>query len=481
MALRPLALQKDINRERIVNLQKKINYIQVTKKKWILLVLFILLVAGWFKFFYKTWTNESVPENADCIIALDVKKITNTLIWNFITTPSQWKSGDWFSSDEEGKVSWDDMISLPDYVFLFHLPGEPDNAFYTVVEINDKKDFEKGLMQYGFEKTATGSFISKETGIEFIRNGDQLLVGNAAIWDKTNLQKAAAALFVQKEVIGKSWLKNLIKEKSHFALSGMLFAGSHIFAGHYDMKANFDDESLHISVDLGIKAVEFFHSYKFSYSDTSMLSFGLTQPYNGFGAYDHQSAWQGISNVFNFSIDSLLLRTNKHYQLDVTGIYPRTDSAISYSYDDNFNLVEKVIVNKVEEPVFNFTVTGDSVYNIYDYWNRNDKLEKSGDSSLFTPIPFARAYCSLQSKDTLTIATNNYTKTAHNKTISCTMFLRFVITKAPSSLLNYLSPELVNLLKNIESVEAVMTAQKGQSILDIQFNKKKNDQPLVSF
>jgi len=61
------------------------------------------------------------------------------------------------------------------------------------------------------------------------------------------------------------------------------------------------------------------------------------------------------------------------------------------------------------------------------------------------------------------------------------MFLRFVLTKAPPSLLNYLSPEIAKLLKNIESVEAVMTAQKGQSILDIQFNKKKNDQPLISF
>ena len=64
------------------------------------------------------------------------------IIWNFITTPSQWKNSDLFSSSDDDKVSWDDMIALPDYVFVFHKTGQPDNAFYTVVQVNDKEDFE---------------------------------------------------------------------------------------------------------------------------------------------------------------------------------------------------------------------------------------------------------------------------------------------------------------------------------------------------
>lgn len=446
------------------------------KKKWALIVLGVLLVFGWYKLYYKSWDNEGVPENADCIIALDVKRITNTLIWNFITTPSQWKSSNWFSSDEEGKVSWDDMISLPDYVFIFHMPGEPDNAFYTVVEINDKGDFEKGLKQYGFEKTAAGSFISRQTGIEFIQHGNKLLVGNATIADKAYIQQVAATLFTKKQQINKSSLEKTINEKSHVVLNSTFINHTPVL-----LRGNFDKESFIFSIPLPVEKAFNIVSDKFSYSDTSMLSLAFGQSIHDLKSMLTDSSWQKISKAINFTVDSLLLPTNKYYQLDVTGIYPRTDSAISYTYDDNFNPIEKVTVNKVEEPVFNFTVTGENVINIYDYWSRNGQLEKNGDSSLFTPIPFAKSYCSLPSKNTLTVATNNYAATESNRSVNCMMFFRLLLTKVPPSVLSYLPPSITRLLKNIESVEAVMTAQKGQTILDIQFNKKKNDLPLVEF
>jgi len=480
LALRPLALQKDINRERIVNLQKKINYIQVTKKKWILLVLFILLVAGWFKFFYKTWTNESVPENADCIIALDVKKITNTLIWNFITTPSQWKSGDWFSSDEEGKVSWDDMISLPDYVFLFHLSGEPENAFYTVVEINDQDDFEKGLKQYGFEKTATGSFASKQTGIEFIRNGNQLLVGNAAVENKEYLEQASAALFGKKKFTSKNYLKRVIKNTGHFSLYGpMLKYLLNPVVTH--ITGNFDGSSVNFSMPVYTQEFFQFAKFDFQHSDSSMLSMSFSMSYPALKQIIPDSSLQSISKAVNFNIDSLLLPSNLYYQLDISGIYPRIDSAISYTYDDNFNPVEKVVVNKVNEPAFIFTVTGKEVTTIYDYWKRNGQLEYSNDSSMFTPIPFVKSYCSIKNKNILTVASDGYKKTAQNRVIDNGIFLRILVTKIPPSLLIYLPASIQKLLKNIESIEAFDSYEGKRCILNLQFNKKKNDQPLISF
>jgi hypothetical protein len=283
-------------------------------------------------------------------------------------------------------------------------------------------------------------------------------------------------LFTNKKLIDNAALEKIIEAKSHVAMNGSFFNNT-----AFSIKGNFDDESLIFSISLPAQKEVNPVSDKFSFTDTSMLSLGFTQSIQGFKKQFSDSSWQNISKAFNFNIDSFLLPDNKYYQLDVTGIYPRADSAISYTYDDNFNPIEKVIVTKVEEPVFNFTVTGENVNKIYDYWKRNGKLEQSGDSSLFTPVPFAKSYCSLPNKDTLTVATTNYTATERNKTVNCIMFLRLVLTKVPPSLLHYLSPELLKLLKNIETVEAVMTAQEGQTILDVHFNKKKNDLPLVEF
>ena len=89
----------------------------MSKKKWLLLLLCILLVFGYIKLFYKTYNENTIPKTADCIIAIDVKRITNTILWNIITTPSQWKLGGVFFGDKEGR--WRDMITIPDYIFLF--------------------------------------------------------------------------------------------------------------------------------------------------------------------------------------------------------------------------------------------------------------------------------------------------------------------------------------------------------------------------
>lgn len=452
----------------------------MTRKKWILLILFILLIAGWFKLFYKTWNNERVTKNSDCIITLDVKKITNTLIWNFITTPSQWKSSNWFSSSKEGKVSWDDMISLPDYIFIFHRTGEPDNAFYTVVEINDKEDFTKGLKQYGFAKTADGSYLSKETGIEFIQNGDKLLIGNAAVENKEYIRQTAADLFDKKDLVYKSYLKSVIQQTGHFSMHGPLLRFS-LHPAIMHVKGFFDDSSISLSLPLSVPVDFYFPMNEFRYSDSAMLSIGISRPPRNTDAVLPGYLSQKISKAVNFNIDSFLLPTNSYYQLHVPGIYPRTDSAVSFTYDDNFNPVEKVIVNKVEEPAYIFSVTGKDVTTIYDYWKRNGQLENSDDSVIFTPVPFVKSYCTVKNKNTLTVSSAGYKEPANNRIFKHGLFFRILLTKIPPSVLNYLQATLRKLLKNIETIEAFDSYEGKRTVLNIQFNKKKNDLPLVEF
>lgn len=452
----------------------------MNKKRWALLILCILLIAGWFKLFYKNWNNERVTKNTDCIITLDIKKITNTLIWNFITTPSQWKTGNWFSSSKEGRVSWDDMISLPDYVFVFHRAGEPNNALYTVVEINDKEDFAKGLKEYGFEKTAQGSFVSKETGIEFIQRENQLLIGNAAVADKSYIQKVATELFTQQQFIPADSLAKTVKTASHLAIVTRLFSSS-IFEGEYLVQGNFDDEKLVVSTVIPVSQSVHLKAATFNIPDSSLLSIGCTQPVSDVKKWLPVATWNNISKAVNFDIDSLLLPTNTSYQLNLTGIYPRIDSAVSYSYDDNFNPVEKVVVNKVEEPAFNFIVQGNNVQQIYDYWISSGIIENNGDSGLFTPVPFVKSYCTIENKNTLRISAANYKTVPSVNTIECIVFFKLLIAKLPPSLLHYLPSFTSPLIKNMETIEATISQKNGQTILEVYFNKKKNDLPLVEF
>ncbi len=217
------------------------------------------------------------------------------------------------------------------------------------------------------------------------------------------------------------------------------------------------------------------------YCDSSLCSIGFTQPWPQIKQLFPDSAWANISKAVNFNIDSLLLQSNHKYQLDVAGIYPRTDSAITYTYDDDFNPIEKVVVNKVEEPSFNFAVHGDSVSNIYNYWHKSGKLEKAGDSNLFTPVPFVRSYCRVKNDQLLAVTSGNYIPAATDKTIDCILFSQLVFTKIPPSMLNYFPAEIVKALKNIESAAISVTNEKGPIILRVRLHKKKNDLPIIEF
>lgn len=455
----------------------------MNKKRWTLLILCILLLAGYVKLFYKTWNNEGVPRNVDCIIALDVKKITNTIIWNFITTPSQWKNSSLFSS-KDGKVSWDDMIKLPDYVFVFHKAGQPANAWYTVVEINDQVDFEKGLQQFHFEKTATGSYTAKEKNIEFIQSGNKLLIANAAVDDKKNIQQVADELFTKKLFLAKDSLKDYTRANDHLTAS-IPFTGNDLLQNdHFFVSGNFDKDHISFSSSFATKYGINFTAGTFAYNDTSLCSFGATQPWPNLKKILPDSSWAAVSKAVNFNVDSVLLQSNQYYQLDIAGIYPRIDSAISYTYDDNFNPVEKVVVNTVEEPAFKFTIHGDSVHTIYNYWDNNGKLESTGGNSLFTPVPLVRSYCRLQNEKELTVTANNYAAPKANKSIECIMFCRVLIEKIPALLRKYIPADFFTALNNIEWVQVKLAYAKSTATapnMEIIFTKKKNDLPLFDY
>jgi hypothetical protein len=451
----------------------------MTKKKWALVILCLLLLTGYYKLFYKTYSEKAVAKNADCIAVFDVKRIINTLLWNLITTPSQWKNPSFFSSGKDS-VSLDDMVKLPDYIFVFHTAGQPANAWYTVAEIKDADDFSIGLQQYYFQKE-DDLYISKKYGIVLLQNGNHLLIGNLAVKDKNYLRQTATELFVHKQYCNRQILEKNVSIKSH--LSVQIKTDDRIQENHF-IAADFDKEKITVTASLPWKVDADYVVNNFVYNDSSLCTLVFTQPYSKYTdvhSFLPDSSRAVISKAVNFNIDSFILPTNNHYQLDVEGIYSRMDSAVSYSYDDNFNPVKKVVANIVEEPAFNFSVQGNDVNKIYQYWKFNDKLEATSAGELFTPMPFVKSYCYVKNEAKLLITSANYKTHTMNKSVSCILFFKLLVTKIPASFMKYLPDEIIKVTKNIASLEVVINNEKGAIVIQAGINKKKNDLPVIEW
>lgn len=449
----------------------------MNKKKWALVLLAAMLVFGYIKLFYKTYSEKVVAQNADCIIILDVKRITNTLIWNYITTPGQWKTGKLFSKKGD-EVSWKDMFDLPDYIMAFHANNQPANAWYLLLNIKDKTDFEKGLQQFQFEKINEHEHISKIYGIRFFTDGDKVLLANAAVEDTAYLADVADQLFNKKAYIASEALTKAIKAKSHLAV--------YIYPNSFLQKeavisANFNKREIKLSGTFIPAKQYYFSEASFQYNSESLCTSGFTQPPPGAYALLNKNFKEKISTALNINIDSVLKPDNKLYSLNLATIRQRTDSAISYTYDDEFNKVEKVVVNDIQEPAFDFMITGDNVSAIYDYLFRNNKLEKTTAGDLFTPMPLVKSYCSIKNENQLNIAAAGFGSTAEDKSIKAIFFLNMALSKVPANLQKYLPDDIAKALSNIAAIKLSATKNNDEVVLSAVFEKMKNDLPVIKF
>jgi hypothetical protein len=448
----------------------------MNKKKWALVVLCGLIIFGYIKLFYKTYNENVVAKSADSIVAIDVKRITNTIIWQYITTPNLWKISS-SNNVETDIVSWKDMVEIPDYVLAFHASRQPANAWYSVLKIRDDAVFTKGIQQQHFEKIDSNVYVSKEVGIQFYKNGNSILVTTASE-ESNDLTKIATELFLQKNYISKIDLAKVINAKSHVALKLHV---DNFLQEDGIITANFDANKITIEGNVIPKKEFSFTENNFSHNGISLLTLSFTQPPTNVFALLNDSAKANISRAINVNIDSLMLPSNKWYNLDVAGILPRTDSAITYTYDDDFNKVEKVVVNNIEEPAFNFTIYGDSVSEIYNNWIFSTKLEKTNAGFLFTPMPFVKSYCRVIGKNTLEVTANNYVAKTTDKNTNCIFFINVMLSKIPASLLKYAPTDVAKAIENFETIEIVAKKNEGKIFMQASIRKKKTDKPIWEF
>ena len=449
----------------------------MSKRKWALLVLAGLLIFGYVKLFYKTYSKTVVAKSADCMVVIDVKRIINTVIWNYITTPSQWKIGKLFSKKSDA-VSLKDMFVLPDYIFAFHANNQPANVWYSLLTIKDKTDFEKGLRQFQFEKINDHEQISRGYGIRFYIQDDQVLVTTATDADAVYLATVAKELFIQKSYASKASITKAIDAKSHLAV---YLAPNGFLQTDAVITANFDKTKIDISGNIVPAKQYAFSESNFRYSSASLFASGFTQPSPAFFELLNEAGKGKISTVLNVNMDSVFKQSNKNYSLDLAAIVQRTDSAITYTYDDEFNKIEKVVVNKIQEPAFNFMITGDSVSTIFKHLQQNKKLEQTAAGNLFTPMPLVKSYCSIKSENQLAITASNYISPTEDKSVNAILFLNLAITKIPANLQKYLPDAVMQAISNLAAAKVSATKNNEQVKLSAVFEKKDNDLPLIKF
>ncbi len=448
------------------------------KRKIALFFLIAALPAAGFFLWYKSFNKNQVAASADIIFTIDVKKNRNTVLYHYLLHPSQWNAGSVFNRKKDTALNWQDAVTLPDYLVIFHSKGQPLTAWYCRLTIKDEVVLNKLLPAFHYIKgtgqTGLTEWHNDEDGIAIIQKENSLLIGTAAK-NKQWLNAVATELFTGRQFIAQQTADTILSAKSHFSI---FCTRNYFLENDVLLKGNLTNGRMRINGFAKINSGCTLDESMVHIADSSLLSMAFTQPPDALYKAVPAKIKTSLSAWMNFNVDSLFLSANKQYFLDVTSITARQDSAIGYGYDSNFNKVEKVIVNTVQEPSFACIITGKGPAQIFNYWQRNRDIETTVAGNLFTPVPFAKTYVHVLN-DSLLLATENYAapqKVRTEKAVACFSFCANLLPQGVTALL---PDKATLLLKQINTCLIIVKKENGLLKIEGSVTTVKQERPFV--
>lgn len=313
----------------------------------LLVVLFFVAVVGYFFWSLKDKDLKAVPRNTDVLVLVDSKKLSEQYILTLIKNPSKWFA----TSNKSFKNSG---VEVPDYVQIFHLKDTSFSEWYSVFEISDKDKLIKFLDEKGFKLIKNNLYKKDQFSVKI--QSSKCIVG----FSNSNFDKTTTGIFNSKfkNLYADELINNSIASVSYFAKSKI-----HKFAVYLNGE----------NIEIKTKSLDEHFSSMISDLDkqTSFLKLELDS-----------SNVKIASELFNKKLsDSIKINSLSA----VAELEMVKDKIISYSYDDDFNEVEKVSYQQILQPNYSINLQSWESENLWLYFQNKNWINAQ---SQFTPIPF---------------------------------------------------------------------------------------------
>lgn len=324
------------------------------KKKYIFLVIIILLSVGvYFVLFHKDKSLKYIPENADVIVLVDVKKAKRQYISSYLMHPSKWFEE---KKEKKNKISITDSgLKIPDFLQIFHLNNTKISEWYTVLEINDKEKLSAFLKDRKFINDEKGIFKSNQFFVKI--DGEKCIVGTSDL-NFNNIGKP----FSQK-------FRNNVLNADSFMDDGL---GSISFISEL--------RTQNFSIDLKDDEIEI----KNEQNSTNFESL-ISDLYKKTQFLDAELDSENIKKIGSVFKENLTDSASVNHLKMRANLTQANDTIVSYEYDDNFNEIEKISYQKIIQPEYNILLQASNPEKIWKYFQHKKWINTENQ---FTAIPF---------------------------------------------------------------------------------------------
>jgi hypothetical protein len=324
----------------------------MNKKKIIVPLVLLFAVAVYFVIFYKNKNLRYIPENADAVVLIDVKKLTGQYLFNLATHPSQW-SGSKSKSKSSGSLK-DAGIRIPDFLQIFHLKDTKISEWYSVLELKDSGRFISFLKKQNFVDKGNNRF-QKEQFFVMI-NGNHCIAGTSDLAFET----------LHKQILQTS---NSVLNADQFINNSV---GSISFISGKKIQK--------FSIDLNDEEIEIKNN-----SSAEIFNSIASKIQTGNHFLDLELDKENIRNFSRFFSKSIADSSQINYFKATADLEQVSDTIISYEYDDNFNEVEKKTFQKITQPNYFIDFKSNDPGKTWEYFQSKKWINNENQ---FTAIPF---------------------------------------------------------------------------------------------
>jgi hypothetical protein len=322
-------------------------------KKIIVPLIVLLAIAVYFVAFHKNKSLKYIPENADAVILIDVKKLMGQYLFSLAAHPSGWSGSENKGRSTKGSLK-DAGIIIPDFLQIFHIKDTKFSEWYSVAELKDSQKFISFLKKQSF--TAKGNNRFQKDQIFIVVTGNLCIAGTSDSGFETIKNK----LPVSSDPV---WNADQFINNAVGCIS--FISGKKI--QNFSIDINEDEIEIKNSPD-----TETFNAIASQLEKrTHFLDIEL----------DKENV-RNFSHLFNKSIADSSQVTSFKATADLEQL---NDTIISYEYDDNFNEVEKKTVQKITQPIYTIDIVSNAPEKTWEYFQAKKWINNENQ---FTAIPF---------------------------------------------------------------------------------------------
>ncbi|KRT16026.1 hypothetical protein ASU31_11010 [Pedobacter ginsenosidimutans] len=342
-------------------------------------ILLLLCYFGFFKYRQIQANNISIPDSTNALLKINVDELYKTIAVSYIKHPSQYSG-----ADKKGiKEKVDDLntgLKIPANIYIYSLKGKAKTTFFSTFEIADTLAFNRFIQKKSalpLIKKDRNFFQSKDSTFCVLFN--KTTVALAYTPQKEQLKTVLQAILDKKNMVklGDSQFNRLANLSDHIS-----FQNTESFSkiNFTDGKINFSNEFINQMI---VPAAKPQHR---TLNPESTIGMWLNAKFKSELPKKNQTETPSLLSKGSF------FRFYKDYvDFEWTNTITQVDTVVGYEYNDDFERVEKKVLQDRKIPFISMNLTAND-REVSDYLKSLGALDQSTGKISSSMIPLYQVY-----------------------------------------------------------------------------------------